>query len=167
MNPNIITPAVIIYEREFHNTPLWQFETNNKDADSLNHYENELKNVVGYRYGNHHRFLQIVSGGHLFSFNIYLMEHKNMWEIHLWDTTGNRTVIGTSFKVVNKETDCIPDDEFNKIIDACRDFMNGTYICSGCGEKTKHIAGRYFAGQYCQKCWDNKYKAREASENYN
>jgi len=167
MKPNIITPAVIIYERDFQNTPLWQFETNNREVDSLNHYEDELKKVVGYKYGNTHRFLQTISGGHLFAFHIHFIEHRKLWDIHLWDTAGNRTVINIEFSIIDKEIDCIPDKEFNRIIIACRDFMSGTYICNGCNEKTKHIAGHYFAGQYCQKCWDSKYKAIEASENYN
>ena len=26
--------------------------------------------------------------------------------------------------------------------------------------------GQYVAGHYCKECWDNKYKAIEAKENY-
>jgi hypothetical protein len=166
MNPNSITPAVIIYERDFKNTPLWQFETNNREAESLNDYENRIKHVVGYRYSAK-KFLQTISSGNLFVFHVHLMEHKKLWDIHIWDSTGNRTVICTSFNMISKETDCIPNDEFEKILIACREYASGTYICSGCKTKTNHIAGHYFAGQYCQKCWDDKYKAIEARENYN
>jgi formamidopyrimidine-DNA glycosylase len=50
----------------------------------------------------------------------------------------------------------------------CEDYGRGYVRCSDCETKikTSEIAGRYFAGVYCKDCWDGKWKAIEAKENY-
>ncbi len=175
MDKNFIIPAIIIFELNFKKIPLWNLEMNNRDENSLTTYENKLKEIVGYTWGNNHRFIQTISGGHLFMFHVHYSptinnQHVNRthrWEISVWDETGNSSVITIGFEVNNKETDVVPDEVFQKIIHACNNHSNGIHICSGCGKEVTHIAGHYFAGNYCQHCWDTKYKAIEARENYN
>jgi predicted nucleic-acid-binding Zn-ribbon protein len=71
-------------------------------------------------------------------------------------------------KAVNKETDKLQRKDFDKIISVCRKYVQGTIQCSGCDKEIQivDIAGQYFAGRYCKHCWETKYRAIEAAENY-
>lgn len=170
MDKSFITPAVIIYQGNFPKINLIDLDGNNKSEDSLNHIEDQFKTIVGYRWGNMHRFLQIISGGHLFVFAVYFQKtinpNKQYWCVDVWNESGGISVSNVTFPVIDKENDKIPSDIFNKIINDCCDYGNNIYKCSGCGTKMNKIAGQYFAGIYCQKCWDTKYKAIEAKETY-
>lgn len=170
MDKSFIIPAVIIYQGNFQKIKLIDLDTNSKSDESLNHIENEFKKIVEYRWGNQHRFLQIISGGHLFVFSVYFQTTKNpnkqIWNVTIWNDSGGIGVTSANFPVVDKENDTIPTDIFHKLIQDCCDYSNNIYKCSGCGNKMNKIAGQYFAGIYCQKCWDSKYKAMEVRETY-
>jgi len=63
----------------------------------------------------------------------------------------------------------VPSKDFiDWILKTTEEFINGIIHCSSCGKEinVSEIAGNYFAGVYCQKCWDTKYKELEANESY-
>lgn len=170
MDKTQIIPAVIIHQNHLKNTRLIDLESNNKSNDSLTYYENQLKKILNYGLGNNHRYLKIFNGGALFSFSVYhqktLKNNRCLWDIHVWDSSGNITVSQINFPVIDKENDTIPLEILNVLINDCIDYDNNLYKCSGCGVKTKTIGGQYFAGIYCLKCWDDKYRKKEMNENY-
>jgi len=90
------------------------------------------------------------------------------WDVNVWDETGNTTVIAFRFPIQDMQTDTLPTREFQRIITACENYRKGTGSCSACKTELKltEIAGRYFAGIYCTKCWETKYRAIEAAETY-
>ena len=59
--------------------------------------------------------------------------------------------------------------EFIKWIEKVTDdYLKGVVKCSDC-KKTileSEIAGRYFAGIYCEDCWNSKWKKIEEKETY-
>lgn len=88
--------------------------------------------------------------------------------LHVWNSTGNTQIALVSFpdNLSEKERRGL----VNGVVKRMEEFSVGYIHCSDCGEKIKYhdeTGGRYFAGIYCQKCWDGKWKAIEAKENYN
>lgn len=83
----------------------------------------------------------------------------------LWNSNG-LTLLGT----YSIDVHAPPTNDFIKwlyqIID---DYSHGVIHCSDCKKPISkgEIAGRYFAGVYCSDCWNNKWKAIEAEEDYN
>jgi DNA replicative helicase MCM subunit Mcm2 (Cdc46/Mcm family) len=60
-------------------------------------------------------------------------------------------------------------DVVSKISAVCDMWIDGKMYCSDCGEVIE-VAGShrkmYFAGRFCENCWERKWKAIEARENY-
>ena len=90
---------------------------------------------------------------------------NNKMEICLWADDGS-----TSLMHVNNIP--LQDDveKYKQIaLERINDFANGVIHCSDCGIAfpVTEIKGKaFYAGIYCQHCWDNKWKAIEAAENY-
>lgn len=86
---------------------------------------------------------------------------KNYKEIYVWANGGNISLYSKKDVV---SIDCMPQI----ITDVIIDWLNGYVHCSDCDTRIKKsdIAGGYFAGVYCQKCWNGKWKEIEAQENY-
>lgn len=107
--------------------------------------------------GNNSQFLSYK--GYSFSFSIYCQEFC------LWDEKG-----ATSFGSYEIKNDEPPTNEFidwlNKKL---QNYDKGIINCSDCDKemKRREIAGRYFAGVYCKDCWESKWRAVEATEDYN
>lgn len=83
-------------------------------------------------------------------------------EGYLWADDGGTMLVNGRFKTI---------EDFKKAEqDAIANFENGMLKCSGCGKLVRYEdarKNRYFAGLYCNHCWETKYKAIEASETYN
>lgn len=167
MESSILTPAFFVHQSNFQNSLLYDWDGNNHKEKSSNYWEQKLKDSFSYKWGNSHKFLQITMQGHLFTFSVY--SDKNNWTINLWDVTGANALGSYSVPIIDKEKDILPNETFFSIIDDCEDFVRGVQSCSGCKTKIKkeEIAGQYFAGRYCEKCWESKYRAMEARETYN
>jgi|WetSurMetagenome_2_1015567.scaffolds.fasta_scaffold00049_31 hypothetical protein len=99
--------------------------------------------------------------GHPFSW----MFHNDM--LNIWDAVGSDLVAKANFVDGDEKG---RQSAINKVIERMEDYTKGYIHCSDCDTKIKRhgeVGGRYFAGVYCQKCWDGKWKAIEAKENYN
>lgn len=170
MNKQYITPAIIIHENHLKKIKLIDLDINNKTENSLNFIENQFKSIINSNKISK-RFLQTIFKGDLFSFNVSIMftigKKNKHWNISVWDVNGNTSVSKKTFNIIDENNDTIPSDVYYEIIKNCNNYTNNIYRCNGCGVNMKKIAGRYFAGGYCEKCWNSKYRAIEANENYN
>jgi hypothetical protein len=159
-----------IPQREIQNIELWWLDGNNPEGIKLKF--KELKKLSGYSFDNPHLLYSNIYGN-LFSIHIHFADVNRVnksqkWEISIWDEKGS-TSIGTIFQPVeNKETDKLLDNNYKELSRLTENFSKEIMQCSNCGKEIKksEIAGRYFAGIYCQHCWDTKYKAIEAQETY-
>jgi len=141
--------------------------------DDLEVVRKELKRVSGYQFDNpHFRFSNIY--GTEFAFQIheksrYDNTNRNyipldIFDVNVWDYTGGTDLFhGT-----------IPDSDrqefINELLMVCDKWSIGEKKCSDCKKWINYAENkshRYFAGIYCSECWERKWKAVEASENYN
>jgi hypothetical protein len=102
-------------------------------------------------------------------FKVYLrnMDFSENPEIRVtfYDTQGSSTTVWEA--AFNKEG-C--NQDLIKAKNVLDDFSMGIVRCSDCGSKQKFSLierNRYFAGIYCDDCWNRKWKAIEAKEDYN
>lgn len=144
--------------------PLWYFEGNNKEG--VQKMFKKLKKMTGYQYDNTHLQWSNIFG-EMFTFSVYVS--GDTWSISVWDHTGGTSVCELSQPIVDKETDTLSQENYNKLSEETKAYTRGMTKCSGCKEEIKQddIAGRYFAGTYCEGCWEGKWKAIEAEETYN
>lgn len=111
-------------------------------------------------------------GSHYANQEVYLMRENRRFAFYfssvndtfkLWDDYSR--FLG-EFKINSKD---IPSVEFIKWIEKVTDdYLRGVVKCSDC-KKTileNEIAGRYFAGIYCEDCWNSKWKKIEEKETY-
>lgn len=62
------------------------------------------------------------------------------------------------------------NDYYNLEREAVKLFQDGKIHCADCGKLMNYEENRshrYFAGLYCDECWNGKWKAIEAEETYN
>lgn len=136
-------------------------------------FRNGGKELIKSRWDNKtSQVLQIVSGGSMFAFSVTLNNHKGKskyWELTFWDVSGNISVFATTTPVIDEETDIIPKEKLETIVKNLLDYSNGYIRCTRCKKQIKQseIAGQYFAGKYCDDCWNNGgVKEQEARETY-
>lgn len=91
----------------------------------------------------------------------------NVYTFSMWDSKGMMSLNNGTF-VCNPDKP-LPIEVQKAIYGTARDYIDGTVHCSHCNEvlERDEIAGSYFAGVYCQECWDREYRVREANESYN
>ena len=125
---------------------------------------------MGRDLGNDEVYL--VRDNQRFAFGIYRSytltakgtKHLNTGEFHLCDYFSQS--LG-GFRIENVHMPPT-DEQISWIESATEEYCNGLIHCSKCGKKVKQseIAGRYFAGIYCQECWEGGVREIEARENY-
>lgn len=160
----------VVHEWTLQKTPLTNFQYNNQIQKD---YRNGGKALIGSKWDNKtNQVLQILSGGSMFSFSVTIMHFKGQsrnWELSFWDVTGSVSLHNTSFPVVDEDTDVIPKEKFDTIIEILKDYSKGFIRCSKCKTRipVSEIAGSYFAGRYCDECWNKRgMKEIEAKETY-
>jgi len=98
--------------------------------------------------------------GYEFVFSVYGKD------LFLWDHTG-----GTAICNVLLENDLkIRKWQLKRIVRLTENFTNGIVECGLCGKEINYQENRnhrYFAGIYCEKCWEDEIKDIEAKESYN
>lgn len=116
----------------------WVLKTLNSNL--LNHVSIRISNIFGEEF--------------LITFN------RN--QITIWDHTGHNLLYRKSSELFTKEI-------FRDLKQAIENWTEGYVNCSDCNKKTQisEIGGKYFAGNYCTACWENKWKAIEEKETYN
>lgn len=156
------------------NKPLYWYDPNNQDADSIRVMTKAFKELTGYNFDNTHLKWSNIYGD-LFAISVHAelppkhLKGTGQWDITIWDARGNTTIDVISFDIKDVNTDYIPNDIYRRMEEVTEDFSRGKVSCSGCGSKhdySKIKHQKYFAGIYCNNCWETKYKAIESSETY-
>jgi len=164
-----IAPMVIDYMK---------FSTNLKGnlhefVDTLEIIRKDLKKISGYQFDNPHFRVSNIYGTE-FAFQIHEKSKWNnvdrkfdglgIFELSMWDYTGGTAIFDG----------VIPADNRQEFIDGflaiCDKWSIGEKKCSDCKKWINYAENRshrYFAGIYCSECWERKWKAVEAAENYN
>lgn len=94
-------------------------------------------------------------------------EATNAFSFHLWDLRG--ASLG-NLTFLQDATQPMPTDVLSTMENLCSLCVSGKIHCSDCKEITDIVEAskrHYFAGRYCQKCWDRKWRTIEAAESYN
>ncbi len=127
------------------------------DMSTMNKYMSEK---TLYPWGNSHfRFSN--DFGEEFCFQIY--KSKKGYDLSVWEHTGG-TLVFTSNILDNSNS------VVNDALECANRFSKGEKRCSDCKEwmnYQENKSHRYFAGTYCTKCWESKWKAIEEEETYN
>jgi hypothetical protein len=163
-----ITPAIIIDINTLRDVSIWQLTQSTKN---LEYFENIFKEVVNFKWGNRSQFFSN-STGMLFKFRL------TQTDIQVWDCNGkmifeagfpDRFNGAKKFDTDRPNYDAVlPLEIYNKMNEACSDYVRGMIACSKCETKILKtaVAGHFYAGSYCSDCWENGVKQQEARENY-
>lgn len=112
------------------------------------------------------------SNGYGTEFAFMLSKHTHMttketwYDLSVWDSLGHTSVISGIVPENSKERQAF----IKKVVDFTEEYTRGKIHCSDCGKIVNYHDvqnNRYFAGIYCDDCWNRKWKAIEAKENYN
>jgi len=146
-------PAMVIPYNEFRkklNGDLLQF------AKELEEIRKQLKEVSGYFYDNH-----VCRFSNIFGTEFKFMLYDNY--LSVWDYTGGTLIVEGRVPDENRW------DFINNIILMSEQWTKGYIQCSNCRTMIKYldnIGHRFYAGTYCDKCWDGKWRTVESEENY-
>ena len=160
------TPYIVVDYMTFQNGMMGDID---KFVEELKEAGDAVKVAVDHRWANPNiRFSNIY--GAEFAFGLYGHTHlitKQTWyDLSVWDNTGNTSIIsGIVPEDISERRDFV-----KKVLDTSEIFTAGKIHCSDCGKVVNYqevSRNRYFAGIYCNECWEGKWKAIEAKENYN
>jgi len=169
--------AIII--TEYETMPIWEYEKPLKEKLIA------LKVITGYQWDNEHKFLFFNGQLYAFSlcrsqanpsspaqkehakeFNIGWHQEDHVYSLTLWDVTGNQTIYSNEWYHPNYDQP-IPRKIIQEMESAVANYETNKIRCSDCGAETNaDTRRRYFAGTYCEKCWEGKWKEIEAKETY-
>lgn len=152
-----------VYNRNIFKV-MQEFEMTFKELhDILDSYVKWRNEAFGRHCDNSEYYL--VRENKRFAFLVAVNSRDNTFS--LWDDFSQS--LG-SFKVdINKP----PKDDFIEWIEnITKGYCENKIHCSDCGKEIINdrcnggIAGRFYAGCYCDDCWNGKWQAIEAKENY-
>lgn len=126
-----------------------------KNLDLLRQY---MQKVTGYMWSNSN-FLVTDIFGESFTFLLY------SGVLHLWNSIGSTKIIDMNFNKPIEER----HKEFNIMNHAMENYSRGIVCCSDCGKevfKDSVKNNKFYAGIYCDECWNREWKVRESKENY-
>lgn len=124
-------------------------------------FKSARNEILGYNLGNGMSKLQYRDK--IFTFSIYINPKTNDNEVCFWNDLGTTSI----YSIFMKDTK-ITEQQIELIEQHLIDYCDGIVKCSECGKKLikEEIAGRYYAGVYCKHCWETKWEAIEARDNY-
>jgi len=133
-----------------------------KFANEIENLRSRAAEAIDYRWANTHYYMWSPRHRHLISFAVY--NNKNGISFNAWDTDSRALGNCSSGAGAGVWVEGVKE-VFARI--ALID--KGKAHCSDCQEimDVDKIGGRYFAGIYCQSCWEREWKAIEAKETYN
>lgn len=126
--------------------------------------------ATGYPYSNIETSFNVTSGDKYTFMLSEEMDCKNpddirRWhDISIWADSGNLILYQAHLTDSNRKA------VVKEIMVRTREHASGNVHCSGCDKLVaqKEVSrNRYFAGIYCNDCWEGKWKAIEAKETYN
>jgi hypothetical protein len=150
------TPVVTFHYNELEKLLMGNLKEFQNGLEELHKYINEY---TGFGWGNKNFRMSNIYGDE-FTFSILRKE------FNLWDITGCTHIFRCVFPDDLKQRKQV----FYQAVKASENYTQGIIQCSGCHKDTNLKEARkrrYFAGIYCEECWEGKWKAIEAKENYN
>lgn len=104
---------------------------------------------------------KLVYNNHEYAVGLCKSEHR----INVWSDNGLSSLGEVKTKWPSED---ISDVTIQSVASLISLHASGYICCNGCNTliKTSNVAGRIFAGVYCSDCWNRRYKAEEASINY-
>lgn len=162
-----------IPQHDIQRYPLHYFELNNKDG--LSKKNNQMYEILKDKpYNTSASMLWSDGYGNLRIIMIVYSQKTQYgperFTITMWDEKGGTTLCVINQLVINKETDILNNENYKILSQKSEMWMNGKMNCSKCGceiDYKENFHHRYFAGIYCQTCWEGGMKQIEAQENYN
>ena len=150
---------LILTGHDLRKLPMSWFQHSGKGWE----IEQALKKAVESQWDNSRLMFEYYG---LFTIQFHKQRNTNTWSWAMWDACGHSSIGKGSFTVSLDQP--MPKNTIKTIVQLCDDYNHNIIRCSGCGNHINRddIAGRYFAGVYCQHCWDTKYKAIETAETY-
>lgn len=150
-----VTPTIILSTYELRKQPYDSL------LKELNILHERVKKAVNYKFDHPSTKISDICG-HLFT-----VMFSGFGLFMLWDDAGSTTLLSRAIKL--DQNQCLSQKLVDEIELIMAEYRHGYIHCTHCETKikTKEIAGRYFAGVYCEDCWENKgFKKREAKETY-
>ena len=127
----------------------------------INSFVRCRNDILGYNFGN--GMSKIMYKNKLFTFSVFIQLNGYV-DIMFWDIKGTTSI----FNITAKDL-IVTDKQVNEIQKRLENYCNNIVECSECHKELqigKDIAGTYYAGVYCRDCWESKWKAIEARDNY-
>ena len=127
----------------------------------INSFVRCRNDILGYNFGN--GMSKIMYKNTLFTFSVHIQSNGHV-DVTFWDINGTTSV----FNITSKDL-LVTDKQVNEIQKRLENYCNNIVECSECHKELqmgKDIAGTYYAGVYCRDCWESKWKAIEARDNY-
>lgn len=160
------TPYIVVNYTTFEKGMMGDLD---EFISELKEASDAVKNAVGYKWGNGNiRFSNIYGT----EFSFMLSKHKNIntkeaWhDISVYGTYGSTAIISGVIPENSNERQSF----IKKVMAYSEEYTKGIIHCSDCGKAVNYLnvqKNRYFAGIYCDDCWNRKWKAVEEKENYN
>ncbi len=120
---------------------------------------------TGYSWGNTHWHVAAGKDYHPYTWMITHagFKDKTVFALDVWDWNGNKAVYsGELFPDAAKCKATI-----DAALAAMDKWSNSIFICSSCGKETPLTERHsYWAGGYCNVCWEREYREKEANTNY-
>lgn len=160
------TPYIVVDYMTFQNGMMGDLD---KFIEDLKEVGNAVKVAVDHRWANPNTRFSNIYGAE-FAFGLYKHTHlttKQTWyDLSVWDSLGTTAVISGIVPENTNERRAF----VKKVLDTSEIFTTGKIHCSDCGKLVNYRDvqnNKYFAGIYCDDCWNGKWKEIEAKENYN
>ncbi len=170
--------AIIIDYDEFQRNEIKDICTDGKD---MKEKMTAVKVITGYRFDNSHFMISNIFGD-LFAYMLSQVKitDKESQEIHakynsseslkkhkyilsIWNSAGS-TSIYTSNSWIQDYDKPIDREIYKKAKQYMEDYSQGIFRCSRCEVQIKNKRNRYFAGIYCDKCWNDDSKGMSLKE---
>jgi hypothetical protein len=158
--------AIVIEQNNILKYEIYELER------GFNEIRIAMKAITGYQYDNSKLIWTNIYGD---PYSIMVTKTKKPkfageeadYCLHVWLFNESFSIGDKPFRA--KYDDKLPSDVYKWLKDITENFHNGLFNCSGCKKKIliSEISGQFYAGRYCKECWESKYKAIEAKENYN
>lgn len=157
------TPVILVAHHELRK--LLSEVGSDRTVAMIETWQKELREISGYKWGGSFVRLTATFG---MEFKVIFSQHggeNSGWFCSIW-TMNELTIV----RLVDLPKDRSEVNEFiTKILYAMDRWAEGYIKCSSCGTLHEYKvikSNRYFAGTYCQTCWEREFKAIEAKENY-
>lgn len=167
-----ISFKIVIPFHVLENTALMHLHRGSKRMEEL---DGAMKLLTNSQNDNPRFSLDL--DGYLHSIGIY--ESKDAYgnpdyHLHIWDVRGTISLYSkkikkakTKHRQYNFDITVIDPEQLKELKKILRAWnRDSTVSCTKCGRPHNNLSNQYFAGVYCNTCWEGGIKQQEARETY-